>query len=137
MLAEGGLCREREGRPITACTNMKLYVTLALAFIVAPVVILLAAAVHGGAGGASRGSSTTTRRCELGGSWTTADPLPAQCEAKAWGCDKTGAQFWLTDTEDGFRGVAHGNMRVVKCKTRFAVQVIKIRRCSLICDRTV
>lgn len=47
-------------------------------------------------------------RCELGGSWTTADPLPAQCEAKAWGCDKTGAQFWLTDTDDGFRGVAHG-----------------------------
>jgi hypothetical protein len=62
-------------------------------------VLLLAAVVAVAAG---------SPRCELGGSWTTADPLPAQCEAKAWGCDKTGAQFWLTDTDDGFRGVAHG-----------------------------
>ena len=62
--------------------------------------VLLLAAVAAVAAGSPR--------CELGGSWTTADPLPAQCEAKAWGCDKTGAQFWLTDTDDGFRGVAHG-----------------------------
>ena len=48
------------------------------------------------------------RGCNFTGAWTDNSISAPVCDAQAWGCQKTGAQFWLTDTESGFRGVSHG-----------------------------
>jgi hypothetical protein len=48
------------------------------------------------------------RGCNFTGAWTDNSINAPVCDAQAWGCQKTGAQFWLTDTESGFRGVSHG-----------------------------
>ena len=46
--------------------------------------------------------------CNFSGSWTDGSSQHPVCEATSWGCHQAGAQFWLTDTGDGFRGVSHG-----------------------------